>query len=302
MADQIQKDSLKAKLAELGGTAGNGRLREALGWDQATYEGVKRELLAEGIVAAGRGRGGSLALAGLDAEAAAPLVATPKPQRPKPSGGDLGFEAELFKTADKLRGNMEPSDYKHVALGLIFLKHISDSFEAKRAELLAEYPDGAEDRDEYAADNVFWVPPTARWSHLQANAKQSSVGKMIDEAMLAIEKDNENLKGVLPKDYARPALNAVMLGELIDLISGIALGQERGEARDLLGRVYEYFLGQFAGSEGKRGGEFYTPRSVVRVMVEMIEPFKGRVYDPCCGSGGMFVQSEKFALEHEGNG
>lgn len=300
MADQIQKDSLKAKLAELGGTAGNGRLREALGWDQATYEGVKRELLAEGIVAAGRGRGGSLALAGLDAEAAAPLVATPKPQRPKPSGGDLGFEAELFKTADKLRGNMEPSDYKHVALGLIFLKHISDSFEAKRAELLAEYPDGAEDRDEYAADNVFWVPPTARWSHLQANAKQSSVGKMIDEAMLAIEKDNENLKGVLPKDYARPALNAVMLGELIDLISGIALGQERGEARDLLGRVYEYFLGQFAGSEGKRGGEFYTPRSVVRVMVEMIEPFKGRVYDPCCGSGGMFVQSEKFALEHEG--
>jgi len=300
MADQIQKDSLKAKLAELGGTAGNSRLREALGWDQATYEGVKRELLAEGIVAAGRGRGGSLALAGLDAEAAAPLVATPKPQRPKPSGGDLGFEAELFKTADKLRGNMEPSDYKHVALGLIFLKHISDSFEAKRAELLAEYPDGAEDRDEYAADNVFWVPPTARWSHLQANAKQSSIGKMIDEAMLAIEKDNENLKGVLPKDYARPALNAVMLGELIDLISGIALGQERGEARDLLGRVYEYFLGQFAGSEGKRGGEFYTPRSVVRVMVEMIEPFKGRVYDPCCGSGGMFVQSEKFALEHEG--
>ena len=300
MADQIQKDSLKAKLAELGGTAGNGRLREALGWDEATYEGVKRELLAEGIVAAGRGRGGSLALAGLDAEAAVPLAAAPKPQRPKPSGGDLGFEAELFKTADKLRGNMEPSDYKHVALGLIFLKHISDSFEAKRAELLAEYPDGAEDRDEYAADNVFWVPPTARWSHLQANAKQSSIGKMIDEAMLAIEKDNENLKGVLPKDYARPALNAVMLGELIDLISGIALGQERGEARDLLGRVYEYFLGQFAGSEGKRGGEFYTPRSVVRVMVEMIEPFKGRVYDPCCGSGGMFVQSEKFALEHEG--
>ncbi len=189
---------------------------------------------------------------------------------------------------------MEPSDYKHVALGLIFLKHISDSFEAKRAELLADYPDGAEDRDEYAADNVFWVPPTARWSHLQANAKQPSIGKMIDEAMIAIEKDNENLKGVLPKDYARPALNAVMLGELIDLISSIALGAQKGEARDVLGRVYEYFLGQFAGSEGKRGGEFYTPRSVVRVMVEMIEPCKGRVYDPCCGSGGMFVQSEKF--------
>jgi len=176
----------------------------------------------------------------------------------------------------------------------------SDSFEAKRAELLADYPDGAEDPDEYSAENVFWVPKEARWSHLQANAKQPSIGKIIDGAMIAIEKRNETLKGVLPKDYARPALNAVMLGELIDLISNIALGQQRIEARDLLGRVYEYFLGQFAGSEGKRGGEFYTPRSVVRVMVEMIEPYKGRIYDPCCGSGGMFVQSEKFALEHEG--
>lgn len=216
------------------------------------------------------------------------------------NGGNLGFEADLFKAADKLRGNMEPSDYKHVALGLIFLKHISDSFEAKRSELLADYPEGAEDPDEYSAENIFWVPKEARWSYLQANAKQPSIGKLIDEAMIAIEKRNETLKGVLPKDYGRPALNAVMLGELIDLISGIALGQEKGEARDVLGRVYEYFLGQFAGSEGKRGGEFYTPRSVVRVMVEMIEPYKGRVYDPCCGSGGMFVQSEKFALEHEG--
>ncbi|MCA3644030.1 MAG: SAM-dependent DNA methyltransferase [Methylobacterium sp.] len=215
-------------------------------------------------------------------------------------GGDLGFEAELFKAADKLRGSMEPSDYKHVALGLIFLKHISDSFEAKHAELVASYPDGAEDPDEYAAENVFWVPKEARWSHLQSNAKQPSIGKMIDEAMIAIEHRNESLKGVLPKDYARPALNAVMLGELIDLVSGIALGQEKGEARDVLGRVYEYFLGQFAGSEGKRGGEFYTPRSVVRVMVEMIEPYEGRVYDPCCGSGGMFVQSEKFVELHGG--
>jgi len=223
-----------------------------------------------------------------------------KPIKPIGNGGNLGFEADLFKAADKLRGNMEPSDYKHVALGLIFLKHISDSFETKRAALLADYPDGAEDEDEYKAENIFWVPQVARWSHLQANAKQPSIGKLIDEAMIAIEKRNESLKGVLPKDYARPALNAVMLGELIDLISGIALGKEMGEARDVLGRVYEYFLGQFAGSEGKRGGEFYTPRSVVRVMVEMIEPFKGRVYDPCCGSGGMFVQSEKFAEEHEG--
>lgn len=216
------------------------------------------------------------------------------------NGANLGFEADLFKAADKLRGNMEPSDYKHVALGLIFLKHISDSFEAKRTELLADYPDGAEDPDEYAAENVFWVPKQARWSHLQANAKQTGIGKLIDEAMLAIEKVNPTLKGVLPKDYARPALNAVMLGELIDLISGIAMNEGKDKSRDVLGRVYEYFLGQFAGSEGKRGGEFYTPRSVVRTMVEMLQPHKGRVYDPCCGSGGMFVQSEKFVESHEG--
>ncbi|MER8975271.1 class I SAM-dependent DNA methyltransferase [Mesorhizobium sp. M0800] len=294
-----------AELAELGGSAGNGRLREALEWDETTYTAVRDELVAEGVVATGRGRGGSVSLGGAveaDVAAGAPVAARAHPARANGNGkgGDLGFEAELFKAADKLRGNMEPSDYKHVALGLIFLKHISDSFEAKRAELMADYPDGAEDPDEYAAENVFWVPKEARWSHLQANAKQSSIGKMIDEAMIAIEKRNETLKGVLPKDYARPALNAVMLGELIDLISGIAFGQEKGEARDVLGRAYEYFLGRFAGSEGKRGGEFYTPRSVVRVMVEMIEPYKGRVYDPCCGSGGMFVQSEKFALEHEG--
>lgn len=221
-------------------------------------------------------------------------------KQPNNSGANLGFEADLFKTADKLRGNMEPSDYKHVALGLIFLKHISDSFEAKRSELLAEYPEGAEDPDEYSAENVFWVPKEARWSHLQASAKQPGIGKLIDEAMLAIEKVNPTLKGVLPKDYGRPALNAVMLGELIDLISGIAMNEGKDKARDVLGRVYEYFLGQFAGSEGKRGGEFYTPRSVVRTMVEMLEPHKGRIYDPCCGSGGMFVQSEKFVESHEG--
>jgi type I restriction enzyme M protein len=303
MVDQAQKDRFVAALTELGGSAGNGRLREALQWDEAAYNSVKDELVVDGFVTPGRGRGGSVSLGGAvetKPEEPAPVASRAKPVRANGNGGNLGFEAELFKAADKLRGNMEPSDYKHVALGLIFLKHISDSFETKRAELLADYPAGAEDRDEYAADHVFWVPPAARWSHLQANAKQPSIGKIIDEAMIAIEKDNENLKGVLPKDYARPALNAVMLGELIDLISGITLGQGKGESRDVLGRVYEYFLGQFAGSEGKRGGEFYTPRSVVRVMVEMIEPYKGRVYDPCCGSGGMFVQSEKFALEHEG--
>ncbi|TWT18977.1 type I restriction-modification system subunit M [Luteimonas wenzhouensis] len=218
----------------------------------------------------------------------------------KSNGGSLGFEAELFKAADKLRGNMEPSDYKHVVLGLIFLKYISDAFEARHQALLTEDPAAAEDRDEYLAENVFWVPKQARWSHLQANAKKPTIGTLIDDAMRAIEKENESLKGVLPKDYARPALNKVMLGELIDLISGIALGEDGSRSRDILGRVYEYFLGQFAGAEGKRGGEFYTPRSVVRVLVEMLEPYTGRVYDPCCGSGGMFVQSEKFVEEHGG--
>lgn len=306
MARQSLKDKFVTVLTELGGSAGNGRLRDTLEWTEATYDAVKQELVAEGVVTPGKGRGGSVILAGDRQEEVAEdkpaIPASAKPLRANGAGkgGDLGFETELFKAADKLRGNMEPSDYKHVALGLIFLKHISDSFEAKRSALLAEPGADPEDRDEYAADNVFWVPPTARWSHLLANAKQPSIGKLIDEAMIAIEKDNQNLKGVLPKDYARPALNAVMLGELIDLISGIALGQQKIEARDVLGRVYEYFLGQFAGSEGKRGGEFYTPRSVVRVMVEMIEPFKGRVYDPCCGSGGMFVQSERFVEEHDG--
>lgn len=216
------------------------------------------------------------------------------------NGGNLGFEAELFRTADKLRGNMEPSDYKHVALGLIFLKYISDAFEAKHQALLAEDAQAAEDKDEYLADNVFWVPKEARWSHLQANAKLPTIGTLIDDAMRTIEKDNESLKGVLPKEYARPALNKVMLGELIDLISGITLHEAGDRSKDILGRVYEYFLGQFAGAEGKRGGEFYTPRSVVRVLVEMLEPYSGRIYDPCCGSGGMFVQSEKFVQEHGG--
>jgi type I restriction enzyme M protein len=216
------------------------------------------------------------------------------------NGGDLGFEAELFKVADKLRGNMEPSDYKHVVLGLIFLKYISDAFDTKYQALMAEDPTFAEERDEYAADNVFWVPKEARWSHLQANAKLPTIGTLIDDAMRLIEKDNESLKGVLPKDYARPALNKIMLGELIDLISGIAMNESSGASKDVLGRVYEYFLSQFAGAEGKRGGEFYTPRSVVRVLVEMLEPYSGRIYDPCCGSGGMFVQSDKFVREHGG--
>ncbi len=218
----------------------------------------------------------------------------------KTAGQQMAIEAQLFESADKLRKNLEPSDYKHVVLGLIFLKHISDSFEALHAKLAAEDAKAAEDKDEYLAERVFWVPKGARWSMLRANAKQPSIGKLIDDAMDAIEKENPPLKGVLPKDYARPALDKIMLGELIDLLSNIGFKQDAGEARDVLGRVYEYFLSQFAGAEGKRGGEFYTPQSVVRLLVEMLEPYKGRVYDPCCGSGGMFVQSEKFVLAHGG--
>lgn len=223
------------------------------------------------------------------------------------NGGNLGFEAKLFLAADKLRKNLEPSDYKHVVLGLIFLKYISDAFEAKHAALLADDPASAEDQDEYLAENVFWVPKGARWTHLQASAKQPTIGKLIDDAMLAIESSNPSLKGVLPKDYNRPALDKIMLGELIDLLSGIAMHEKGAKAKDIFGRVYEYFLGGFAGSEGKRAGEFYTPRSVVRVLTEMLEPFpdksrgiEGRVYDPCCGSGGMFVQAERFVEAHGG--
>ena len=213
----------------------------------------------------------------------------------------LGFESELFKAADKLRGNMEPSDYKHIALGLVFLRHISESFETLHSTLEKDFGEAAaEDPDEYLAERVFWVPKDARWSGLQANARQPDIGKRIDAAMDAIERENNALKGVLPKEYAKPSISPIMLGELIDLISNIDLSQEdKGDTgRDVLGRVYEYFLGEFAGSEGKRGGEFYTPSSVVRTMVEMLEPYTGRIYDPCCGSGGMFVQSQKFVEEH----
>ena len=216
------------------------------------------------------------------------------------NGANLGFEQKLWAAADKLRGHMDASEYKHVVLGLIFLKYIFDAFEERHAELQKEKHADPEDRDEYAGANVFWVPKKARWPHLQANAKQAEVGKIIDEAMLAIEKDNPQLKGVLSKDYARPALDKQRLGELIDLVGTIGLGDKENRSKDILGRVYEYFLGQFASAEGKKGGEFYTPRCVVRLLVEMIEPYKGRVYDPCCGSSGMFVQSEEFIEKHGG--
>jgi len=220
----------------------------------------------------------------------------------KKNGGDLGFEDKLWKTADELRGSMDAAEYKHVVLGLIFLKYVSDAFVERHRQLEAEAAEGAdpEDADEYRAQNVFWVPKEARWERLQSQAKQPNIGKLVDDGMVAIERDNPTLKGVLPKDYARPALDKQRLGALIDLISTIGLGDEESRKKDILGRVYEYFLSQFASAEGKKGGQFYTPRCVVRVLVEMLAPYKGRVFDPCCGSGGMFIQSEKFVEVHGG--
>ena len=210
------------------------------------------------------------------------------------------LEKTLLATADKLRNNMDAAEYKHIVLGLIFLKYISDSFDELYQKLKSEPHSDAEDKDEYLAENVFYVPPTARWNYLQhERAKLPSIGKDIDDAMEAIEKDNLTLKGVLPKDYARPALDKKRLGELIDLIGNVGFNKPGHSSKDLLGRVYEYFLGMFADAEGKRGGQFYTPESIVKLLVEMLEPYEGRVFDPCCGSGGMFVQSEKFIKHHQ---
>ena len=237
-----------------------------------------------------------------------------RPKKPAAdTGANLGFEAKLWAAADALRNNMDAAEYKHVVLGLIFLKYISDAFEAKHAELEAQKKQGAdpEDPDEYRAASIFWVPPEARWKYLKSMAPQPTIGELVDDAMAAIERDNASLKGVLPKDYARPGLDKQRLGQIINLVSDIAFSSPRplagegpGErvdrAKDTLGRVYEYFLARFASAEGKSGGQFYTPSRVVRVLVEMLAPYKGRVYDPCCGSGGMFVSSEKFIEAHAG--
>lgn len=266
------------------------------------------------------------------AETAAPApVETPAPTRPgkrdgargnanaarSAAGGSGELETKLWTAADKLRGHMDAAEYKHVVLGLIFLKYISDAFEERHEQLRLWTSDPQnktwyvaepavryqvmEDRDEYTAENVFWVPKEARWPHLQANAKQPTIGQILDDAMVAIEAANPSLKGVLPKDYARPTLNKQRLGELIDLIGTIGLGDAESKGKDILGRVYEYFLGRFAEAEGKRGGQFYTPQPVVRLLVAMLEPYQGRIYDPCCGSGGMFVSSEKFVEAHGGS-
>jgi type I restriction enzyme M protein len=224
------------------------------------------------------------------------------PAKATATSANLGFEAKLWAAADALRNNMDAAEYKHVVLGLIFLKYISDAFEAKHAELVAQQAEGAdpEDPDEYRAVNIFWVPKEARWSFLKDSAPQPTIGTIVDDAMEAIERDNPSLKGVLPKDYARPGLDKQRLGQLINLVSDIGLGSPADRARDVLGRVYEYFLSQFASAEGKKGGQFYTPTHVVRVLVEVLAPYRGRVFDPCCGSGGMFVQSEKFIEAHSG--
>ncbi len=219
------------------------------------------------------------------------------------NGATLGFEKKLWEMADRLRGHMDAAEYKHTVLGLIFLKYISDAFQKKYEELKAlqetEYAD-PEDRDEYLAANVFWVPPEARWDRIQAAAPQPEIGQVIDQAMEAIERENPPLKGVLPKNYARPTLDKIRLGELVKLVGDIDLRAREYGVKDPLGRVYEYFLGRFAAAEGKGGGEFYTPQCVVQLLVEMIEPYRGRVYDPCCGSGGMFIQSERFVEAHGG--
>ena len=211
------------------------------------------------------------------------------------------FEQKLFKSADKLRKNIDAAEYKYVVLGLIFIKYISETFNELYYKLESDEYSDPEDRDEYLAENIFFVPTNARWSHLHNNAKLSSIGEIIDEAMESIEKENKELKNVLPKVYGKENLDKTSLGELIDLISNTELQAENEKSKDLFGRVYEYFLGEFANAEGKKGGQFYTPKAIVKLMVEMIEPYKGRVYDPACGSGGMFVMSEKFVTEHQGN-
>ena len=224
---------------------------------------------------------------------------TTKPAKTGKTPSSKSFEQDLWEAADQMRVHMDPAEYKHVVLGLIFLKYLSDRFYEHKTKL--EQTPGAlpDERDEYAADNVFWVPTEARWEGIQANSRQPDIGNRIDAAMVAIERENPvRLKGKLTKDYGRPTLDKTVLGGVVDLVSNIQLA---GKNQDLLGKVYEYFLGKFAAAEGKLGGQFYTPSCIVRLLVEMIEPLKGRVYDPCCGSGGMFVSSDRFVLAHGGN-
>ena len=297
--------SKKATLAEVLPDLSRDRLKElcrALGLDDA---GREKSMLVERL--SGAKVNGEVAPPSSKSPAPSPSTPPPSPRRAKASeakngAGDLGFEPTLFLAADKLRNNLDAAEYKHVVLGLIFLKYISDAFDELHARLTAQMGDGAdpEHPDEYRAERVFWVPKEARWGTIQASAKQATIGQLLDDAMIAIERDNPSLKGVLPKNYGRPQLDKQRLGEVVDLIGTIGLGSEQHRSKDVLGRVYEYFLGEFALAEGKKGGQFYTPGCIVRVLVDMLAPYKGRVYDPCCGSGGMFVQSERFIEEHGG--
>jgi type I restriction enzyme M protein len=279
---QLSRDELKAICA-------------ALGLDTS---GKEKEPLVQRILGAGEQAPKEAA----PAEATTPAPKAKRAKESRSSGGDLGFEDKLFRAAIKLWPMMDAAEYKHVVLGLIFLKYVSDAFLELHARLEGQRAEGAdpESKDEYVAERVFWVPKEARWSFIQGKAKQPSIGQLLDDAMVAIERDNPALKGVLSKDYGRPQLDKHRLGELIDLISTIGFGSDGHRSKDILGRVYEYFLGEFALAEGKKGGQFYTARSVVQLLVEMLAPYKGRVYDPCCGSGGMFVQSERFIEEHGG--
>ncbi len=283
---QLSRDELKA-------------ICRALGLDES---GREKEPIVQRILGAD-GEAAPKEASPAEPSSAAPAPKAKRAKEPSSNGsGDLGFENKLFQAADKLRNNMDAAEYKHVVLGLVFLKYISDAFEELHARLASQRQEGAdpESKDEYVAERVFWVPKEARWAFIQANAKQPRIGQLIDDAMVAIERDNPSLKGVLSKNYGRPQLDKHRLGELVDLISTIGFGTEEHRSKDILGRVYEYFLGEFALAEGKKGGQFYTARSVVRLLVEMLAPYKGRVYDPCCGSGGMFVQSERFIEEHGG--
>ena len=294
--------SRKVRLDELLPELSRNRLKELCGALSLDDSGRKKaDLVARLVVPAPVLKTGG--------SQAPPAVSRPAAETRAPKAGNqgatTGHEAELWRMADALRGSMDAAEYKHVVLGLIFLKYISDAFEEMHARLEGEQDEGAdpEDPDEYRAENIFWVPPEARWSHLKAQAKQPVVGRLVDDAMAAIERDNSVLKDVLPKDYARPALDKQRLGQLIDMISNIRVGDADARSKDVLGRVYEYFLSQFASAEGKKGGEFYTPRCIVKLLVEMLEPYRGRVYDPCCGSSGMFVQSVEFIRAHAtGNG
>ena len=294
--------SRRVRLHEVLPELSRNRLKELCGAFSLDDSGRKKADLVARLV-------GPAPVLKTDGGQAPPAVSRPSAETPAPKAGNqdatTGHEAELWRMADTLRGSMDAAEYKHVVLGLIFLKYISDAFEEMHARLEAERHEGAdpEDPDEYRAENIFWVPPEARWSGLKAQARQPAVGRLVDDAMTAIERDNPALKDVLPKDYARPALDKQRLGQLIDMISNIRVGDADARSKDVLGRVYEYFLSQFASAEGKKGGEFYTPRCIVKLLVEMLEPWRGRVYDPCCGSSGMFVQSAEFIRAHAtGNG